>query len=173
MRTSHLIWLSSLSLMAGLVQGADPDTKATKPQVEVVFVEPEKFTDLRVDYYASTEPSARAQQELREHLVRAGQSCLKPGQTLLVRITNVDLAGDFEPWRGPDFDHIRILRDIYPPAITLEFRLTGADGKVLAEGKRELRELGYLTSLALPNWDPLRYDKEMLRSWLRRECKDS
>jgi len=151
--------------------GAGPDTKATRPQVEVVFVEPGKFTDIREDLYSSSEPSERMLQELREHLEHLGQSYLKPGQSLLVRIMDIDLAGEFEPWRGPDFDHIRILKDIYSPAITLEFRLTGADGKVLSEGKRELRELGYFMGMVLPTWDRLRFEKEMLRTWLRREFK--
>ncbi|MGH6821656.1 MAG: DUF3016 domain-containing protein, partial [Methylocella sp.] len=100
-----------------------------------------------------------------------GRNHLKPGQHLTVRITDIDLAGAFEPWHGPDFDHIRILKEIYPPAMKLEFQLTGPDGKVVTGGKRELRQLGYQMTTELPTWDPLRYDKEMLRSWLWREFK--
>jgi hypothetical protein len=32
------------------------------------------------------------------------------GLTLDMRMTNIDLAGEFEPWRGPQFDRVRIMR---------------------------------------------------------------
>ena len=60
------------------------------------------------------------------------------GLTLDVRMTNIDLAGEFEPWRGPQFDRVRIMREIYPPRVALEFRLTDAGGAVVKEGQRVL-----------------------------------
>ena len=82
-------------------------------------------------------------------------------------ITDVDLAGDFEPWRGPDFTRVRVIRDIYPPRIDLDFRLIGADGRVLREGKRKLRDPGFLTTGAIGpgSTDPLRYEKRMIDRW--------
>ena len=38
-----------------------------------------------------------------------------------IRVTEVDLAGDFEPWRGPQFQDVRIVKDLYPPRVNLEF----------------------------------------------------
>jgi hypothetical protein len=55
--------------------------------------------------------------------------------------------------------------------MTLEFRLTDAAGKVVAEGQRRLQNLGYLLSVAMPTNDPLRYDKDMIRDWMRQEFK--
>ena len=48
------------------------------------------------------------------------------------------------------------MKDIYPPRVKLEFRLIGADGKVVSEGKRELQDLGYLMNLAPSTSDPRR-----------------
>jgi hypothetical protein len=53
----------------------------------------------------------------------------------------------------------------------LEFRLTGADGKVLVEGKRKLTDQAYLQRLVPPNHDPLCYDKDLLSDWLRSDIK--
>ncbi len=145
---------------------------ATESHIEVLFVEPEKYTDISENSSTWDQPSGQLLKELCEYLQHAGRNYLKPGQHLTVRITDIDLAGAFEPWHGPDFDHIRILKEIYPPAMKLEFQLTGPDGKVVTGGKRELRQLGYQMTTGLPTWDPLRYDKEMLRSWLSREFKD-
>jgi hypothetical protein len=86
-----------------------------------------------------------------------------------VRITNIDLAGEFEPWRGPQFDRVRIMRDVYPPRFALEFRLTDARGAVVKEGQRVLLDQLYLSAAALNNGDPLYYDKLLLGAWLRQE----
>jgi hypothetical protein len=53
--------------------------------------------------------------------------------------------------------------------MNLEFRLLDASGKVVSEGARRLNNLGYLMSLGMPTTDPLRYDKEMIRDWMRQE----
>ena len=143
----------------------------TASLIQVTFVAPDKFTDVK-DYYLDTARGRDALlDQLKEHIMTRATKYLAAGQRLEITVTDVDLAGDFEPWRSPNFDDVRFVKDIYPPRINLEFRLLGADGKVVTEGKRQLRDLGYLMNFTLPNWDPLRYDKEMLSDWLRREFK--
>lgn len=155
----------------GPAVAATPDKAASS--IQVTFVAPEKFTDVK-DYYLDTERGRDALlEQLKEHIVARAARFLTVGQRLEITVTDVDLAGDFEPWRGPNYNDVRFVKDIYPPRVSLEFRLLGADGKVLSAGKRQLQELGYLQSIAIPTWDPLRYDKEMLSDWLRREFKHS
>ena len=36
-------------------------------------------------------------------------------QKLTITFNDIDMAGDFEPWRGPDASHVRIIKEIYPP----------------------------------------------------------
>ena len=78
------------------------------------------------------------------------------------------MAGDFEWWRGPRADRVRIVKDVYPPAHQLEFRLVDASGKTLAEGRRELTDLAFMTNIEYRN-DLLRYEKKLLDDWLARE----
>jgi hypothetical protein len=153
--------------------GAAVAASADKPaaNVEVTFVAPEKFTDVKDDYMDSEKGRAALLSELKEHLVKRGAQYLGANQRLEIKVTDVDLAGDFEPWRGPNFQDVRIVKDLYPPRVDLEFRLIGADGKVISEGKRQLRDLAYTMTIAMPTSDPLRYDKEMLSNWLRQEFK--
>jgi len=163
-----------LTAFLGLVaSGAFAAAPANKPvsSVEVIFVSPEKFTDAKEDAMDSERGRDALLGQLKEHLVASAAKYLAAGQRLEIKVTDVDLAGDFEPWRGPNFSDIRIVKDIYPPRINLEFRLLGVDGKVVNEGKRQLRDLGYLLTVALPTSDPLRYDKEVLSDWLRQEFK--
>jgi hypothetical protein len=167
---------TKLSLMAflglvatGVTMAATSDKPASA--IEVSFVASEKFTDVKDDHMDSDRGREAVLEQLKEHLVTQGARYLAKGQRLQITVTDVDLAGDFEPWRGINFHDIRIVKDIYPPRVNLEFKLIDAEGKVVSEGKRQLRDLGYMTSMAMPTSDPLRYDKEMLNDWLRQEFK--
>lgn len=165
----------SLMVVLGLFSvGAAMAARQDKPAgtVEVTFVAPEKFADVKDDYMETEKGRDALLDQLKNHLVSTGGRYVKPDQRLEIKVTEVDLAGDFEPWRGPQFQDVRIVKDLYPPHVTLEFRLIGSDGKVISEGKRDLRNLGYLmTSSPFPLSDPLRHDKEMLTNWLRQEFK--
>ena len=154
---------------AGVALAAAPDKPV--PAIEVTSVDSEKFTDVKDDQMGSDRGREAVLDQLKEHLVTQGAKYLAKGQRLQITVTDVDLAGDFEPWRGINFHDIRIVKDLYPPRVDLEFKLIDADGKVVSEGKRQLRDLGFLTSMAMPTSDPLRYDKEMLNDWLRQEFK--
>jgi len=161
-----------LGLIAGGAMFAASAEKPASP-VEVTFVNAEKFTDVKNDYMEDDRDREYILEQLKDHLLKRGAKYLTAGQRLEIKVTDVDLAGDFEPWRGPNYNDIRIVKDLYPPRATLEFRLVDADGKVVSEGKRQLRDMAFLMSVAMPTSDPLRYDKEMLSNWLHSEFKRS
>jgi len=163
---------AALALCLGSIAplAAAAATSAESP-VSVTYVNPEQFTENRlygrqdrfnrIDYLA----------QLKAYLIKQGQAVLKPGQSLHIDITDIRLAGAYEPWRGSQWDYVRIMRDIYSPRIDLNFRLVGQDGNVLREGKRVLRDLNYLysgTSVPGATGSSLYYDKALLRRWLRR-----
>ena len=162
---TFVLWLGGIAPLS-----AAAATRA-ESSVSVTFVNPEKFTENRlygrqdrfnrIDYLA----------QLEAYLVKQGQAILKPGQRLHVNITDIRLAGAYEPWRGPQWSYVRIMRDIYSPRIDLDFRLVDHDGNVLREGKRVLRDLDYLHSgsgVPSASGASLYYDKALLRRWLRR-----
>lgn len=167
MKSTPLLFTVLLSLASGPVQAA-PATPA--PRTDVAFIEPEKFTDLRDSWAFSDVRRTTHLDTLREHLVERTRTYVPEGQRLSITVTDIDLAGDFEPWRGPRFDDVRIIKDLYPPRINLSFRLTDASGRVMKEGSRQLRDLAFLMRItsAFPS-DPLRHEKELLNDWLRDE----
>lgn len=158
------LWLGSIAPLIGAA------VTPVESSVSVTFVNPKQFTENRlygvqdrfnrIDYLA----------QLKAYLIKQGQAILKPGQSLHIDITDIRLAGAYEPWRGPQWNYVRIMRDVYPPRIDLNFRLVGKDGKVLREGKRVLRDPAYLNDVSLPaaTGASLYYDKALLRRWLRR-----
>ena len=88
---------------------------------------------------------------------------------LNIRITDIDLAGDFELFRGPQADQVRIVKRLYPPHIVLEFEIIDSAATVVKSGKRDLTDINYQRRGVYPREDLLRYEKDILRDWLRAE----
>jgi hypothetical protein len=139
-------------------------------RVDVVYVNPEKFTDVKDSQTGMDRDRESYLALIREFLVERGSLYVPEGQKLVITISDIDMAGDFEPWRGPRFDDVRIVKDIYPPRVNLSFKLTDASGAVVKEGEKQLRDLSFQMS-ATPAFsqDSLRYEKGMLDNWLRSE----
>lgn len=133
-------------------------------QVNVRFTAVENFADATYE----NRPDTRSQvaQDLGAHLVALGQRYLQQGQRLEIEITDVDLAGRYEPWHFRTHD-VRYLRDITWPRIELEYRLLADDAEI-ARGKEALIDMNYLGRGGLrSNSDRLRYEKAMLDQWFR------
>ena len=108
--------------------------------------------------------------DLASHLATQAAPRLAQGQRLDVTITDIDLAGDYEPWRGPQLSDTRFVRDIYPPQITLEYRLLGSGDQVLSSARENLRDLGFLHgtgSRSRYRNDALRHEKQLLDRWIQ------
>ena len=77
------------------------------------------------------------------------------------------MAGEFEPWRRGA--RVRVVRDIYPPRIDLNFVLLDAQGAVRMRGERKLRDSAFQFGASPLQSDPLRYEKNLIDAWLERE----
>lgn len=155
---------AAISAAVAVATPVKPDARA-----EVIFVQPEKFTDVR-DSYGNSEKGREANlSQIRDYILSRAGHYIPAGDKLTVSFTDIDLAGDFEPWRGPQGTDIRIVKDIYPPRIDLEFKLTAADGTVVKEGKRQLRDLVFMSRLSVDRTDALRFEKGMLDDWMSSE----
>ena len=139
------------------------------PRAEVNFFEPTKFTDVKDSFGGDHERTTYLEQ-IREHIFQQVRHYVPEGHKLAVTITDIDMAGDFEPWRGFRWDDIRVVKDIYPPRIDLAFQLTDAQGNVVKEGKRSLRDLAFMMKLSgVSQNDAVRHEKALLDDWLRAE----
>ena len=131
--------------------------------VNVRFINSERYSD------AGARDGTLA--ALRSHLQRLGERFLAPGQTLTVDILDVDLAGQYEPWRRNLAD-VRILRDVTPPRIKLRYVLTER-GKRSRSGEDNLTDINYqMNPAARSSSDRLVYEKALLDDWFRRNFAD-
>jgi hypothetical protein len=165
------LWIFCQVLLVAAMSGPGYVAASAHPEhigrIHVVFVEPAKFTDAR---RAEFEPNSEAILDaIAKFIQEMGEETLPRDMILDVRVTDVDLAGNFELWHGPQFDHVRVTNQLYPPRIALEFRVIDARGQVIQNGKRSLTDLDYQLRTFYPIDDYLRYEKDLLRRWFREE----
>lgn len=147
-------------------QPAEPSNKT----VNVVFNNPEKFTDVKTSSMDSEKDRDYLLEQIKEYIQERAPRYMAEGQTLNITVNDVDMAGDFEPWRGSRLQDIRIVKDIYPPRIDLDFKLMDASGAVVSEGTRQLRDLNFMMSTpSIPSNDTLRHEKNLINNWLSTE----
>lgn len=156
----------------------DSDAPRALPEqgpVAVRWDDPRAFSEIRYSHNASESRRGTWVEQLALYLRQQAQSRLPAGERLEVTITDIDLAGDYEPWQGPQFYDTRFVRELYPPRIALTFKRVAADGTTLAEGERKLRDPGFLMSSSTAGLasDSLRFEKRLIDRWLQRELPRS
>lgn len=171
-----LMLATACTAVAAPSADTQPTDKPSSDRVTVNYQKPHEFTESDLIGFGIGHDFDHGQymEKLRDFLVRKATPMLEQGQHLTITFTDIRLAGGFEPWRGPQWSDVRMMRDIYPPRFNFTFTLTGADGQTIRDGELKLVGLGYLHgSVAGPgNTDPLRYDKQTLDRWLQRGPSD-
>ncbi len=144
-----------------------PFARAADPAVEVKFGDLSKFSDLRNSTLATPSERESLAGVLRRHLEAEAPERIPASTRLLVTITDVDMAGEFR-LHGSARD-IRVIKDMYPPRIALDFKLVRADGGVEREGHRDLRGSAFLWGSSPVSSESMRFERELLDEWLRKE----
>jgi DUF3016 family protein len=152
----------------GQAFAADP-LPAGADGVTVQIPRPEGFTDFKATCIGLDERTRGLLADFTQFIRATGARHVPEGGALAITVTDVDMAGEFETWRGPQACSVRVMLDVYAPRIRLDFRLTDRDGKVVSAGPRELRDPLYLTRAVRLATDPLRYEKNLVQDWFQRE----
>jgi hypothetical protein len=147
----------SLAALVALVSTAPAQAAGV---VQVRFVEPQNFTDVRDGSYL-LDQNLRS---LERVVIDAAAPHVADGQTLTVDITDVDLAGYIHPGAMPRA--VRLLRGGADwPRITLRWRLDGAAPR---SGQAVVQDMAYLERISPPlTGTTLTYEKRMLRDYFR------
>jgi hypothetical protein len=159
---------SSGSVMAIAASGT-PGAPVTVGNVEVSYSNPDKFTEM------DRNPNERMDwlDQLSAYVAKRASRSLPAGQKLAVTITDVQLAGIYEPWRRGSLAQTRIVRDTTPPRVDLSFKLESATGGVIKEGDRNLRDIDFLSRTTYHRGEPLAHEKNLIDAWLTKELGPS
>ncbi len=143
---------------------------AANAGVTVQWVSPEQFRDA---YYTNAKTEKSRQiilDDLQKFIVEQASRSLKEGENLEIRVTEVDMAGEFEPWT--DSPNVRHIRSPYFAYIAFGYKLTGADGKVIKEDDNVRLTNQLLTPPTIPDRDEMEpYLRQSLRDWFRANLK--
>jgi hypothetical protein len=170
MKTNHGSFFTGVVslVMAGVTVASDP---ARDAHVAITFLRPETFTDLGSGRPGAPRERENILQELRVSMQKSAAGALRENLRLEITVKDIDLAGGFEEWRRPGLNEVRFVRDLYPPRMTLSYRLLAPDGRVLRKGETRLTNPDYLFG-AQAGSDPLRHDKALFRDWLRTDFSE-
>lgn len=138
-------------------------------EVALTFEDPEVFTDFEYAQTRKTIATEFFNKNVQGRLEAAVEKAFPEGTVLELHFQDIDLAGGFEPWQPIPLDDVRIYKSRYPPSAEFSYRLMDGDGKVLAEGDKKLRDLGYehRYSRLRGATDPFYYEWRMLERWIK------
>lgn len=154
----------ALALAGPLAVSADRRDHA---RVLVNYDDPMSFTDFKDRLFAHENAVQGYMEEFTRVIQRMALSHLPVGHQLEITFTDIDMAGDFEPQRGPDAQDVRIIRAIYPPRLKFNYVVRDADGLVINEGSESLSDLAFQNTIAMPRDSTFIYEQELMRGWLR------
>ncbi|MDR0781829.1 MAG: DUF3016 domain-containing protein [Pseudomonadales bacterium] len=135
--------------------------------VEIDWQNPERYLDMRATNEGQDRFRERTMAELAQTF-RAAAAALPANQTLRLTVTDVDLAGEIEYFH-PNYPFgIRVMRRVDAPSLDLKFELRDANDRVLQSGAARMHDRSYNLRTLIPvDRSPLRYEKNMIRTWMR------
>ncbi len=137
---------------------------AAQADVQVTFVAPEKFADIKDN---NGFRQLDLLKDIEAHLVAQAQQRL-PGRDVRFEVTDVDLAGEVEPF-ARQIQWLRVMRTVTLPSITLSYEVREG-GKVVRQGQARLRDMNYQDGFnRYSSGEALRYEKRMIDRWFERE----
>lgn len=140
-------------------------------EVAVTWQQPEKFTDIR--------PTNDSRKVYRERVLKKFEGFftelaakLPEGYKWELTVTDLDLAGDVDYFAGGAGNPLRVVKDIYSPAITFSYIVRDKHGEEVASAEEKLRDMGFMQSLRSVNdSDEFRYERQMLQDWFNKELQ--
>lgn len=163
------IRMSHRGTMLALLMSLACAAHADAAKVNVDWTDAGQFSDTRQSMCRTRVKPQEWLGELARYVESRASRIIGADQELNITITDIRRAGICEPWRGPSFDDIRIIKDIYAPSVDLRWSLTTNAGTLVRKGEAKLRDPAFLQRGTLNSSDPLRYEKRLLDDWLRRE----
>jgi hypothetical protein len=140
-------------------------TTAAHADVKVNFVNPDKFIDIKDNTGFRDKDVLK---EIEAHLVEQAQKFL-PGRDVRINVTDVDLAGDVEPFGRSSMQLMRVMRTVTLPSIWLNYEVMEG-GKVVRQGEARLRDMNYQNGFnSYFSGESLRYEKRMIDRWFQDE----
>ncbi|MGI5309044.1 DUF3016 domain-containing protein [Rheinheimera sp. WS51] len=161
--------MRKFALVCSLTSLACISINAYAAEVEVTWQKPEKFTDIR----PANESKIKYQQRVLKHFDGFFSDLaakLPEEYRWHITVTDFDLAGDIDPFISGTGQELRIIKDIYSPAIQFSHTVINKHGEQIVNQEEKLRDMGFMQSLrGFRDNDEFRYEKQMIEQWFIRD----
>jgi hypothetical protein len=171
MRVGRFFWIGFVgcALLFAPAQALD--------SVSVELQDPAEFTDFALSDTGSEKEVRELAREWTEFVEAEAPKRIDAPGTLHLSFSDIDMAGDFEPWNSHNNPDIRFFRAVYPPRIRFSYRLLDASGAEVAAGQESLSDMGFELGRS-PGYENelLYYEKSLMRGWfvdLNRKLKEA
>lgn len=183
MLKSRILKVSALAMTTALLFSSNAlaednnseDRIDESKRVYVYWVNPKDFTDIKPSNGIRSKFRNRTMEELHEFVDKLAKK-LPEGHKLKLNVTDLDLAGRVWPGHFAGLNSasdVRVVRKLDIPRLDFSFELMNGSGEVLKSGVKELKDLSFMTRIGgIQKHDSLRYEKNMLKAWFKREFKD-
>ncbi len=160
---SAMLATSALVATSALLAGS-----ALAGEAKVTWQNPDSYTDIRPGNQTKAGFEARVFKGLDEVFDKLARQ-LPDGYKLLINVTDVDLAGDVRPGRGPGGQDIRIVRDIDWPRMSFSYVLNNAQDQQVVAGKEDLKDINFRSGIGINTSDSFYYEENMLKDWFNKQ----
>jgi hypothetical protein len=141
-------------------------TSATS--LNMSFDAPDAFTDFTFQSLSEQRTASIFTKDVERALQSTVEKYLPEESVLNLQFTDIDLAGDVQPWRNRNNADIRYVENIYPPRLKFSYQIVAPDGSVLREGEENLSDMAFMMRAAFNiHRNNFYYETELLKDWLR------
>ncbi|MBK1876820.1 DUF3016 domain-containing protein [Pelagicoccus mobilis] len=140
-------------------------TLSANAAVTIHFENPDDFTDIKRDDFNSEKDQQIVLNDIQKYMVRKLDKKLGDQYIASVRVTDIDLAGEIEPWRM-HLQDVRIVKSIYPARLAFDYQILDLDGNVVAEGSEKLRDRSMMPT-TMARFEDHPYVKDLFDTWVR------
>jgi len=150
-------------------------SSVTAQEIVGEFTNIEKYTDFSVSGLSEEKTLSIFESEFEDEMKSVAKKYLKEGEVLTITFTDIDMAGDIQPWRNRHNADIRYIESIYLPRLKITYVLKNAAGEVVAEGEESLSDLSYqMNSMAHMRTQYLHffYENDLLKNWARKTFRN-
>ncbi|MCL1141173.1 DUF3016 domain-containing protein [Shewanella gaetbuli] len=136
--------------------------------VKIEWQEPDNYRDIKTSNDIQSRFETRFFETMTKNINKQAEKTLAPNQTLVMQVTDVDLAGDMRPTFGATSGDLRVVKDLYPPRMNFSYQILEGETVVIA-GDEKLRDMSFMQRLNRLNNDrPFTSETIMMQDWLKR-----
>ncbi|MFO7724985.1 MAG: DUF3016 domain-containing protein [Oceanipulchritudo sp.] len=143
--------------------------------VQAEFEDFEEFSDFSVYGLSESKTLRIFKAELEPVLEDLADKYLDEDETLTIRFTDIDMAGDIQPWRNTNNADIRYVEAVYPPRLKFTYALKDASGETVMEDEASISDLGFQTNSIAPirnRYLHFFYETTLLEDWMRKTFRN-